>query len=205
MTFLCIWGSVTKLNQAENIYLGGICTHVHVLVSSSWKKWIFLRFSFFLPVVFLFLPHTVFFKKGNCFPSLWFKPFFFFFLEAILLKFSLFRWSIRKSTDSALVYQPDKFTLKHLAGCRGKARMCSTDCQQGITCLKRQKPECLGKWSDCSVISFQHWLTELEIFAMIFAAAIHDYEHTGTTNNFHIQTRWGHRKSWWVFGEVFGK
>lgn len=37
--------------------------------------------------------------------------------------------------------------------------------------------------------SFQHWLTELEIFATIFAAAIHDYEHTGTTNNFHIQTR----------------
>uniref|UniRef100_A0A8C1XGZ6 Phosphodiesterase n=1 Tax=Cyprinus carpio TaxID=7962 RepID=A0A8C1XGZ6_CYPCA len=34
-----------------------------------------------------------------------------------------------------------------------------------------------------------HWLTELEIFAMLFAAAIHDYEHTGTTNNFHIQTR----------------
>ncbi|CAJ0966971.1 unnamed protein product [Ranitomeya imitator] len=36
---------------------------------------------------------------------------------------------------------------------------------------------------------FQHWLTELEILAMILAAAIHDYEHTGTTNNFHIQTR----------------
>ncbi|XP_014732247.1 PREDICTED: calcium/calmodulin-dependent 3',5'-cyclic nucleotide phosphodiesterase 1C [Sturnus vulgaris] len=36
---------------------------------------------------------------------------------------------------------------------------------------------------------FKHWLTELEIFAMIFAAAVHDYEHTGTTNNFHIQTR----------------
>ncbi|KAM9332591.1 dual specificity calcium/calmodulin-dependent 3',5'-cyclic nucleotide phosphodiesterase 1C [Pholidichthys leucotaenia] len=34
-----------------------------------------------------------------------------------------------------------------------------------------------------------HWLTELEIFAIIFAAVIHDYEHTGTTNNFHIQTR----------------
>ncbi|XP_050640785.1 dual specificity calcium/calmodulin-dependent 3',5'-cyclic nucleotide phosphodiesterase 1C [Macaca thibetana thibetana] len=43
--------------------------------------------------------------------------------------------------------------------------------------------------SDCSVISFQNWLTELEIFAIIFSAAIHDYEHTGTTNNFHIQTR----------------
>lgn len=24
---------------------------------------------------------------------------------------------------------------------------------------------------------------------MLFAAAIHDYEHTGTTNNFHTQTR----------------
>ncbi|XP_032802234.1 dual specificity calcium/calmodulin-dependent 3',5'-cyclic nucleotide phosphodiesterase 1A isoform X2 [Petromyzon marinus] len=34
-----------------------------------------------------------------------------------------------------------------------------------------------------------HWLNELEILSMIFAAAIHDYEHTGTTNNFHIQTR----------------
>lgn len=33
-------------------------------------------------------------------------------------------------------------------------------------------------------------MTELEIFAMIFAASIHDYEHTGTTNNFHIQTRY---------------
>uniref|UniRef100_A0A4W3J5Q7 Phosphodiesterase n=1 Tax=Callorhinchus milii TaxID=7868 RepID=A0A4W3J5Q7_CALMI len=34
-----------------------------------------------------------------------------------------------------------------------------------------------------------HWFTELEILAMLFAAAIHDYEHTGTTNNFHLQTR----------------
>uniref|UniRef100_A0A6Q2XM44 Phosphodiesterase n=1 Tax=Esox lucius TaxID=8010 RepID=A0A6Q2XM44_ESOLU len=34
-----------------------------------------------------------------------------------------------------------------------------------------------------------HWLNELEILAMVFAAAIHDFEHTGTTNNFHIQTR----------------
>ncbi|XP_051879469.1 dual specificity calcium/calmodulin-dependent 3',5'-cyclic nucleotide phosphodiesterase 1A isoform X2 [Pristis pectinata] len=36
-----------------------------------------------------------------------------------------------------------------------------------------------------------HWFTELDILAMLFAAAIHDYEHTGTTNNFHIQTRSG--------------
>ncbi|KAM3835923.1 dual specificity calcium/calmodulin-dependent 3',5'-cyclic nucleotide phosphodiesterase 1A-like [Diretmus argenteus] len=34
-----------------------------------------------------------------------------------------------------------------------------------------------------------HWLSELKILAMVFAAAIHDFEHTGTTNNFHIQTR----------------
>ncbi|XP_064161101.1 dual specificity calcium/calmodulin-dependent 3',5'-cyclic nucleotide phosphodiesterase 1B-like isoform X2 [Anguilla rostrata] len=34
-----------------------------------------------------------------------------------------------------------------------------------------------------------HWLTELEVLAALFAAAIHDYEHTGTTNNFHIHTR----------------
>lgn len=42
-------------------------------------------------------------------------------------------------------------------------------------------------WLVCSLP--QHWLTELEILAMVFAAAIHDFEHTGTTNNFHIQTR----------------
>ncbi|KAM6106361.1 dual specificity calcium/calmodulin-dependent 3',5'-cyclic nucleotide phosphodiesterase 1B, partial [Pterocles gutturalis] len=34
-----------------------------------------------------------------------------------------------------------------------------------------------------------HYLTELEVLAIIFAAAIHDYEHTGTTNSFHIQTK----------------
>ncbi|KAL4655716.1 calcium/calmodulin-dependent 3',5'-cyclic nucleotide phosphodiesterase 1B [Arapaima gigas] len=34
-----------------------------------------------------------------------------------------------------------------------------------------------------------HWLTELEVLASLFAAAIHDYEHTGTTNNFHVHTR----------------
>ncbi|XP_052235980.1 dual specificity calcium/calmodulin-dependent 3',5'-cyclic nucleotide phosphodiesterase 1A-like isoform X4 [Dreissena polymorpha] len=33
-----------------------------------------------------------------------------------------------------------------------------------------------------------NWLTDLEMFATIVAALIHDFEHTGTTNNFHIQT-----------------
>ncbi|PSN58324.1 Calcium/calmodulin-dependent 3' [Blattella germanica] len=31
-----------------------------------------------------------------------------------------------------------------------------------------------------------NWLTDLEIFATLVAALIHDYEHTGTTNNFHV-------------------
>ncbi|XP_034949629.1 calcium/calmodulin-dependent 3',5'-cyclic nucleotide phosphodiesterase 1-like [Chelonus insularis] len=31
-----------------------------------------------------------------------------------------------------------------------------------------------------------NWLTELEIFASLVAAIIHDYQHTGTTNNFHV-------------------
>uniref|UniRef100_A0A4W4HN50 3',5'-cyclic-nucleotide phosphodiesterase n=1 Tax=Electrophorus electricus TaxID=8005 RepID=A0A4W4HN50_ELEEL len=34
-----------------------------------------------------------------------------------------------------------------------------------------------------------HWLTELEVLASLFAAAIHDNEHTGNTNSFHILTR----------------
>ncbi|KAA0193102.1 Phosphodiesterase [Fasciolopsis buskii] len=35
----------------------------------------------------------------------------------------------------------------------------------------------------------QNWLTDLDVFALLFAAVIHDYEHTGTTNNFHIATK----------------
>jgi len=31
-------------------------------------------------------------------------------------------------------------------------------------------------------------MTDLEIFAVIIASLIHDYEHTGTTNTFHINT-----------------
>ena len=35
----------------------------------------------------------------------------------------------------------------------------------------------------------QLWLTDLEIFAVLTAALIHDYEHTGTTNAFQINTK----------------
>ncbi|CAH8639981.1 unnamed protein product [Schistosoma rodhaini] len=45
----------------------------------------------------------------------------------------------------------------------------------------------------CHMIIFmndlRNWLNDLDIFAVLFAAVIHDYEHTGTTNNFHIATR----------------
>uniref|UniRef100_A0A8U8CF62 Phosphodiesterase n=1 Tax=Geospiza parvula TaxID=87175 RepID=A0A8U8CF62_GEOPR len=34
-----------------------------------------------------------------------------------------------------------------------------------------------------------HCLSEIELLAIVFAAAIHDFEHTGTTNSFHIQTK----------------
>jgi len=34
----------------------------------------------------------------------------------------------------------------------------------------------------------KNWLTDLEIFATLVAAIIHDYEHTGTTNNFHVMS-----------------
>ncbi|XP_026469952.1 calcium/calmodulin-dependent 3',5'-cyclic nucleotide phosphodiesterase 1-like [Ctenocephalides felis] len=33
-----------------------------------------------------------------------------------------------------------------------------------------------------------NWLTDLEIFATLIAAIIHDYEHTGTTNHFHVMS-----------------
>lgn len=33
-----------------------------------------------------------------------------------------------------------------------------------------------------------HYLSDLEIFSILIAALIHDYEHTGTTNSFHINT-----------------
>ncbi|KAK3915870.1 Calcium/calmodulin-dependent 3',5'-cyclic nucleotide phosphodiesterase 1 [Frankliniella fusca] len=33
-----------------------------------------------------------------------------------------------------------------------------------------------------------NWLTDLEIFATLLAAIVHDFEHTGTTNNFHVMS-----------------
>lgn len=33
-----------------------------------------------------------------------------------------------------------------------------------------------------------NWLNDLEVFATLIAAIIHDFEHTGTTNNFHVMS-----------------
>ncbi|XP_050670508.1 dual specificity calcium/calmodulin-dependent 3',5'-cyclic nucleotide phosphodiesterase 1 [Leptidea sinapis] len=33
-----------------------------------------------------------------------------------------------------------------------------------------------------------NWLSDLEIFATLVAAIVHDFEHTGTTNNFHVMS-----------------
>ena len=34
----------------------------------------------------------------------------------------------------------------------------------------------------------KEWLSDLEIFALLFSAIIHDLDHSGTTNNFHVQS-----------------
>ena len=31
-------------------------------------------------------------------------------------------------------------------------------------------------------------MSDLEIFSLLFSAIIHDYNHSGTTNNFHVQS-----------------
>ncbi|CAG0912330.1 unnamed protein product [Notodromas monacha] len=36
-----------------------------------------------------------------------------------------------------------------------------------------------------------NWLSDLEIFGTLLAAMIHDFEHTGTTNNFHVMSNSG--------------
>ncbi|KAG8224612.1 hypothetical protein J437_LFUL005780 [Ladona fulva] len=39
-----------------------------------------------------------------------------------------------------------------------------------------------------SQTGLMNWLTDLEIFATLVAALVHDFEHTGTTNNFHVMS-----------------
>lgn len=40
-----------------------------------------------------------------------------------------------------------------------------------------------------SRVGLMHCMSELEIFAILLSAIIHDVEHTGTTNNFHVNSR----------------
>ena len=39
-----------------------------------------------------------------------------------------------------------------------------------------------------SQTGLRDWMSDLEIFCLLLSAIIHDYHHTGTTNNFHIQS-----------------
>ena len=39
-----------------------------------------------------------------------------------------------------------------------------------------------------SQTGLKEWMSDLEIFCLLMSAIIHDYNHTGTTNNFHIQS-----------------
>ena len=39
-----------------------------------------------------------------------------------------------------------------------------------------------------SQTGLKDWMSDLEIFCLLLSAIIHDYNHTGTTNNFHIQS-----------------
>jgi len=45
-----------------------------------------------------------------------------------------------------------------------------------------------GARSDMYDCLMQLWLTDVEIFATVIAALVHDYEHNGTTNAFHVNT-----------------
>jgi len=42
---------------------------------------------------------------------------------------------------------------------------------------------------DVELVTVQLWLNDLEILAVLLSALIHDFEHTGTTNAFHVNTR----------------
>jgi calcium/calmodulin-dependent 3',5'-cyclic nucleotide phosphodiesterase len=47
----------------------------------------------------------------------------------------------------------------------------------------------MNDFSHIIIFYIKNWLTPMEIFAIFVSAIIHDFEHTGTTNNFHMQTR----------------
>ena len=39
-----------------------------------------------------------------------------------------------------------------------------------------------------SQTGLKDWMSDLEIFSLLMSAIIHDYNHSGTTNNFHVQS-----------------
>jgi len=52
----------------------------------------------------------------------------------------------------------------------------------------RRRCECFDWSNDC--LPVQLWLSDLEVLAVLLSALMHDFEHTGTTNAFHVNTRY---------------
>uniref|UniRef100_A0A183T898 PDEase domain-containing protein n=1 Tax=Schistocephalus solidus TaxID=70667 RepID=A0A183T898_SCHSO len=57
------------------------------------------------------------------------------------------------------------------------------ECAQPVVTTNAKNPEMV-------FLPLQDYLTDLDVFAVVYAALIHDFEHTGTTNNFHVQTQY---------------
>ncbi len=53
---------------------------------------------------------------------------------------------------------------------------------------KERKRKQEGESIDIYIRTLQSWLSDLEVFTSLLAAIIHDFDHTGTTNNFHINS-----------------
>ena len=57
--------------------------------------------------------------------------------------------------------------------------------QAGLKVNTVSTPHWYSNWQSCCS---QSWLSDLEIFSVLLSAIIHDFDHSGTTNNFHTQS-----------------
>lgn len=60
--------------------------------------------------------------------------------------------------------------------------------QNRISCTDFLNALVLLNYAYYIIFFFKNWLSDLEIFATLVAAIVHDFEHTGTTNNFHVMS-----------------
>lgn len=106
------------------------------------------------------------------------------FVEALEIGYSKYKNPYHNLIHAADVTQTAHFLMLHTG------LMVTLTFKEAANITTKQGPRTDIRTMMCVCISAQHWLSELEILAMVFAAAIHDFEHTGTTNNFHIHTRY---------------